>query len=358
MYNLFKIFVLTIAPSLFVVFSGISGLFVPSAVGLLLFGFLSSKQKGAIGSKNLSLLLIITLYTLVAFNNGLFLKPLFSCILLIIVIYFARRVRFGLDRLLFETRGRFLARSILVFIILFNLLVELDIPQYSKFNSPFVPFSEPSHFYLTFSLWILPFRGENRVGCLVFNLFIIATALFIESFLGLVLGLLSIFLLFPRWSIVSLVFFGVPFYSYMANTSYYGARVVLDQENLTAAVWLLGWHEVFANSLDSWFLGSGLQTLGFDGHSSVFAQELLMVYKEFESINLYDGGFLFVKIFSEFGLISLFFIVGVLNYFIINGYFGLTLAFIVDLFLRGTGYGSLPFVVGLIFYITRNQENV
>jgi hypothetical protein len=204
----------------------------------------------------------------------------------------------------------------------------------------------------------MPLKGEKKSSLLLFSVFVIATAIHIESFLGLILGLLTLFITFPRWSLFLLVIGGLPFFNYLWGLGYFSERILLDQGNLTSAVWLLGWQEVWSNSVSNFFLGSGFQTLGFNGHSSEYAKELLRVFKEFDSINLYDGGFLFVKVFSEFGILSVYFIAKIFTYLWKIRFLGAAVVFSIEMFLRGTGYGSLPFIICLVFYISRKKEYV
>lgn len=356
--DLFKTVTLILLPSICYVLFGFSGLFVPSVIAILVFGFLSSRHKNGFARNNLALFLVMSFYTIVAISKGLFLKPFLSYILFVVVIFNSGKIREGLDNMLFDHRIRRLVRQIFILLILLNILVDWDISIYREFNSPFVPFSEPSHFYLTFAIWIIPIKDENKNTFILFALFVIVSAIYIESFLGLLLGLLALFVMYPIWCLFLVIIWGVPFFHYMLGSDNFSQRVLLNQENLTAAVWLLGWQEAWSNALRNAFLGSGFQTLGLNGHSSEYAKQLLRVFTEFDSINLYDGGFLFVKLFSEFGILSLVFIAKIFRYLWEIRFLSLALVFSIDMFLRGTGYGSLPFIISFIFYISREKKYV
>lgn len=357
--KLLKPIILIALPNLFYVSFGINGLFVPSILMAIVFGQFSSKESIKVSRNNRFFIFILFIYTSIAiFASATIIKPLFSFLLILALVLNAQKIRQGLEYYLITVKGRRLVQKIFISIGILNLFFENRIFGYSELNDPFFPFSEPSHYFLSFSPWILPLKKDNSQSNWLVLGTIIIISLFEESLLGLVLGVLGLALSYPKSTLGVILLFGIPIINYLLSSDYFNERILLDTQNLTAAVWVLGWHEVIANSFKSYFLGSGFQTLGLNGHSSDFAYNLLKIFSEFDSINLYDGGFLFVKIFSEFGLISLFYILGVISFLGKNSYWGLCLAFLVDLFLRGQGYGSIPFIISLVFYLTRKLKYV
>lgn len=248
-------------------------------------------------------------------------------------------------------------RCAYLIILVFNSIYDVKAFNYYRFNNSFFPFTEPSHFFLTFCPWIIP-RNIGKGD--FFDIFIVIITLIAgfvnDSLVAIIIGIITLFFSFPKFSAVLIIFGSSFFVEKLLSNKYFSDRVLLNSSNLTSAVWLLGWNEMASNLYNTSFLGYGFQALGFSGHSSAFASDVLLVFREFDSINLLDGGFLSVKLVSEFGIFGIMFIFVMIRNIISWGYFGLLAALILELFFRGIGYSTITFVIALTFAINSGNN--
>lgn len=229
----------------------------------------------------------------------------------------------------------------------------------ANYFKPVFPFTEPSHFALAF-LPLLMFGcvslyGSAKVAMLVGGL-VIAWAL--ESLTFMVGLLLIILICFRRISIVFLLT-ALILLATQLKLGYFWARLNFDADtkNLSTLVYLQGWQLISESIGLSRGWGLGFQQLGIQGTSVIAAGSINSIIGN--DSNLLDGGFIFAKITSEFGVLSLLLILFYLRLALraaihlrrkslgaVRGAPALTLAqcvvvcFTIELFVRGSGYLS------------------
>jgi hypothetical protein len=224
---------------------------------------------------------------------------------------------------------------------------------------PVFPYTEPSHFALAFLPLLLfgcvSLTGSTKLVLLVSGL---AMGWALES-LTLLAGWLMIALICLRnrailFLLVILVLVGA-----QLDISYYLDRLDFgnNTKNLSTLVYLQGWQLITESLTLSNVWGLGFQQLGVHGSNVIAADEIFSILGG--NSNLLDGGFTFAKIVSEFGVLSLPLMVLYIA-FVLNAarhlrwkslraskeVSAITLAqcvvvcFIIELFVRGSGYFS------------------
>ena len=232
-------------------------------------------------------------------------------------------------------------------------------PISGNYFKPVFPYTEPSHFALSF-LPLLMFgcvrlRGSARIAMLAGGL---AMGWALES-LTLMVGWLLIASICMRLTATTLLLSLLALLATTLDLSYYMDRLDFggDTQNLSTLVYLQGWQLITESLTLSTGWGLGFQQMGVQG-SDVVAANLIFAMLG-DNANLLDGSFTFAKLTSEFGALSL---LPVLLYFPLAWHAlqglrreshesakeapAITLAqcvvvcFVVELFVRGSGYFS------------------
>ena len=168
---------------------------------------------------------------------------------------------------------------------------------------PVFPFSEPSAFALAFIPALMyvcaATHGTTRLALVIAGL---ACSVLIQN-LTLVFGVLLVVLVTLRMHMLALLSVPVVFVVLQLDLSYFAERLDFSGEanNLSNLVFLQGW-QMIEEALDkSGGLGLGFQQLGVNG-TEVFAAQVIRSLLDGEDMNLLDGGFVFAKLGSDFGV--------------------------------------------------------
>lgn len=169
-------------------------------------------------------------------------------------------------------------------------------------EKPVPPFSEPSHFalsltvfYVACSVWA---RSWTAAAILASSAVMIAAvnsvtllAVFALGFMCRARFLLSVV---TAAAVAAVISAGI-------DVSYYLDRIAIseDTDNLSALVWLQGWEQAIGAIESSNGVGAGFQQFGLSGDTYSFADRILELSGDFLNIN--DGGTLASKLIGELG---------------------------------------------------------
>lgn len=278
--------------------------------------------------------------------------------------------------------------SIVLVVIVWTVtfyLVPMTCLNYENFVKNLFPYSEPSHYVLSagFILFTAGPIVSNKYKIASFLTFIFV-GLSMPSLISLVLC--AFYLIHFKWLftvkgiVISFLVGALSFaalYNILDDSSYqlddvkyYMDRINFSSsnENLSFLVYLQGFLLIISN-LQEYPLGLGIQNLGMEQPIEIS----LLIYDlagEFKNRN--DGGFLASKFISEFGVVGLF---GILIYLIhwlrllflmiyrresftdvqllyMSGY----LVFVIELFVRGTGYFSFGVLLLFVYFISAGER--
>lgn len=188
--------------------------------------------------------------------------------------------------------------------------------NYALRIKPVFPFSEPSHFSLTFGLFLVLY---SSVGSFKFILFAflnsVAIGLLYPNMTVLVFSLLIIFIATLRLQrkksyiiIMFLPLFLIFFvWSLFHISPYFSDRLdIRTTDNLTALVYMQGWQLAYLNFTKTIGMGLGFQMLGeAPTQTGSISQKISVLSDDGSIANLADGGFLASKVIAEFGIIGL-----------------------------------------------------
>lgn len=164
------------------------------------------------------------------------------------------------------------------------------------------------------------------------------------------------------------LFFYVPIFSIfgfllingeLVNSKYFLDRATFDGDNLTALVYLSGWENIFYTFNSGNYFGHGFASLG----NFVFPNSYSEIVTSIVGFNLnaYDGSFIFSKLFFQFGLLSIFYLILLARFVIIsitksNMYSFLSVVFLVEFFMRSPGINYGGFLLMSIFLLSNKNE--
>lgn len=248
-------------------------------------------------------------------------------------------------------------------------------PTSERYLKPFFPFTEPSHFVLAF----MPFytyvciaaSSSRRLAMLALGLVLI---LALES-LTLAVGWVVVVLACTRGLTIPAVIAALLVGTLsVVDLSYFIDRLDFSggSQNLSTLVWLQGWQltdEAFRTT-SGW--GVGFQQLGLQGTNTDISRLIYVLVGT--DANIFDGGFGAAKLLSEFGVIGIGILTGLLflagrsilmlraiakapasatraTLFVHAVFVG----YLVELFVRGAGYftGSAILLVAALHLRTR-----
>lgn len=248
---------------------------------------------------------------------------------------------------------------------------------YTKFNHPFFPFHEPSHYATS----ILPIAaGYGIISTKRTRIFIIlnliAQSLLIPN-LTLFVSALILFILFWLREIgikrIIFILSGALIFVFQSN-SYFTSRLSnfsANSDNLSVLTYIQGWAEILKGLKDSYGFGLGYRMMGTNSPTSVGVQ---IEKLGFDSISRSDGSFLFSKLTTEFGLIAIIMVI----FWLIKSYklfvniqpnknipkiskvsvlISINLALLLELFFRGGDYFSSTTMLGLSSFIALISSN-
>ena len=233
-------------------------------------------------------------------------------------------------------------------------------PRSDFYGKPIFPFSETSHFVLAF-VPVLLYRcaTSSRRAALGWLSFSFAIALGLESMTLLIASLL-IAIVCRRTLLVTLgglvIGLGViPF-----QLDYFLSRLdpSNSSDNISSLVYVQGWQLLIEAMSQTFGWGVGFQQLGQHGTSAAAADTLLnlLTGSGLDALNLTDGSFVFAKLTGEMGvfgfLLSVVLVIAAVHSIRVLRWVGrripersiivfarcVLISFMVDMFIRGTGY--------------------
>jgi hypothetical protein len=181
-------------------------------------------------------------------------------------------------------------------------------PSYGAWSKPIFPFTEPSHFALVLGPFLIYVCVTSRLGLRLAYLgaALLLTGLLESTTLAAIVLVTLLLCLHPRWALITLALV-VPIVASL-DLTYYLSRLDFSEDsgNLTALVYLQGWQLIGESWDGSGGLGIGFQQLGVGGTDVLAAQLIATALDDPDGfLNLFDGGFTFAKIVSEFGVFGL-----------------------------------------------------
>jgi hypothetical protein len=266
----------------------------------------------------------------------------------------ARRVR--------STDAGFAIRVVFVLLLLSGVAGLADISPFFR-NAPSVLFfSENSHFALALLPFLLYMTVVSRKSQWFFPFLGLGLALSLQSLTLMIGSVVVAGLALPVRKFLGVAIVGILILGYEVSSGgeYYLARLSLSVENanLSGLIYLDGWERAYLNLMDYHGMGVGFQQLGFVGNEGNIASllELLSI----GDLARLDGSFVAAKLISEFGMLAIIALVVYLRWASKSGRWLRTIAvehrnvdvsqevffeccfvmFMIDLFVRGTGYFS------------------
>lgn len=237
------------------------------------------------------------------FQSLSFVRMVQSLALFAFMMFGAYLLRFAI----FDYNDRVIDRAtagIFSVFILIGVAAILDIRPIEAVASinPVFPFTEPSHYALTFTPILLFMCARHGVLVRVLALLSALVIAYLLESLSLVVGVLLVGLVTLPITFLALAAFGLSVVVSILDITYFTDRLDLnyDSGNLSVLVYLQGW-ELATDSVSrtlGW--GIGFQQLGFGPISSPTADVILRLAGN--DTNLKDGGFTLAKATSEFGM--------------------------------------------------------
>jgi hypothetical protein len=233
--------------------------------------------------------------------------------LLVLLFYFSACT---LSRIISRTRKKYIDQTMICLLYFFYFAAFVAItkkyffPLYeTTYANPIFPFVEPSLFAMLFTptlLYCLLISSPKHASLMLILAFLIL--IFVKSLI-LALGLVFILLLMRKYyflfflllSFLALcIFLNFDYQYYLDRLNISG-----DSKNLSNLVYIQGWNILIESIKSSFFLGVGFQQLGVAEIDPLVLSNVTSILGR--PINNFDGGFLFSKFISEFGLFGLFF---------------------------------------------------
>jgi hypothetical protein len=284
---------------------------------------------------SLSIFAIILLHFLLvvlmgSFNNSIFFIALNRFILSFVLFMVILWSAFQFVRYFSSLEQSEFCKMINTIYWLFVVIAFLSIPFHFfdwVSRKQMLIFSEPSHFSIIFSSFFLfkmftsKHRYKHLLICLSLVILLQNVTLLAIACLGLIISvknynifrILGIFLLLSTF-----VFFTLLFSNYF---SFIIERLSISSksDNLSVLIFLSGYERAYLTLLDSYFVGVGFQQMGIIGPLGEF-QKIIMQITMDGTMNTMDGGTLFSKLVTEFGILGIIVILAYVIKFI--GVFG------------------------------------
>ena len=199
------------------------------------------------------------------------------------------------------------------FTVLCIILIVKLLQQYvlGSLDKTMIPFAEPSHFALAF-IPIYMYASirspvAHRIYWIIFGILL---ALTLQS-VALVIGCIFTAASCKKLSLFALAAMGVVLVGVPLNLEYFSSRLDFSGSvlNLSNLVFVQGWQMIGEALIHSQGWGVGFQQMGVRG-TDVPAAALIHLISDGEDFNLTDGGFVFSKIASEFGILGILLSIG------------------------------------------------
>lgn len=258
------------------------------------------------------LLLLPCVAVAVHFGVAALIQPVdlgrFAASWLLLVIFLVGASAFV--RMIFGVGPRGLHRALSVVLVALVLCAAVGLAGIAPsgpipYDKPVFPFTEPSHFALSFAPFLMyvaiSSSGWKRGLVLLIG---IGLALAMENMTLLVVGILvtlicnlrSAILLVPLAVVVLTPF--IDFYYFLSRVDFSS-----DNDNLSTLVFIQGWQLMEESLQNSSFWGLGFQQLGVKGTEVPIADVIYTLMSTY--VNLNDGSFTLSKLVSEFGIFGI-----------------------------------------------------
>lgn len=220
----------------------------------------------------------------------------------------------------------------LIMIAIFGSAGVMQPTEVSRYLKPLFPFTEPSHFVLIFTPFLIYFCAKSKPWERLFYITVslLGTALLENLTLAAATIAVAVLCLQLRYILVAAGLL-LPALATL-DLSYFTERLVFDIEstNLSSLAFLQGWQMLVESLVSTNGFGLGFQQMGVFGTNVTASTQLYMVHGE--SLNLLDGGFTMAKLLSEFGAFGGLLLV-VFSYYLLRA---------IQLLRRTALYGELP----------------
>ena len=268
----------------------------------------------------------------------------------------------------------------LFLIITLFRFAEVQPPSINLFDKSIFPFTEPSFFAIAFIpiLIYMTVTAKHNFNKILYLAIGLTIAIWLQN-LTMVIGVFlatSIVLSWVRLFVICIII-SVSVYLFEFDISYFTQRVNFYNpvDNISTLVYIQGWQLILDSLSKSFLWGLGFQQLG-ENTTSVDASLLIQSLAKTD-LNLNDGGFIFAKLVSELGLIGI--VIATYFLFFVKKAFqflrkidqgrlsidagktfalSVVVAYIVELFIRGSGYfagNSFLFISAVIYLIDLNK---
>lgn len=266
---------------------------------------------------------------------------------------------------------------ILMCLILIFSFFNLSPPTFGEnWRKPIFPFTEPSHFAITFTpilLYVSVITKKSiRYSILAFSCMM---ALAVQN-LTMLCGVLLVCMITLRISMLIFLFLIATFFiQNRVDLSYFQSRTDFSMEsnNLSTLVYIQGWQMTDEAIRNTHGLGLGFQQLGINT-TNVPAAVIIRSMRNGEDSNVLDGSFVASKLIGEFGILG---IALVIKYIVMALKSGWELrkyalrkikidnllilvnssicGFFIEMFVRGSGYFSGTMLFFIASLLIRNN---
>lgn len=244
--------------------------------------------------------------TVLAFDSTLYWKGVFSLVFFVYLLVFSKVIKNIIDKIDDKKFHRlFICFFVVLCLVGILPLVGLRVvSSFSSYKSVF-PFLEPSHYALTFTPFLVyAVASAGKWQRMLIFFFALLLALALENLTLMVVVFILAVVFFMNYKIIFFVPVALGIFFYF-DLSYFTDRLNFsDTSNLSALVYIQGWEFMSNSFLQKYGMGVAFQQLG---STDLFSSAADKIYEILGfNMNLNDGGFTAAKIFSEFGIFSIF----------------------------------------------------
>jgi len=336
-----------------------------------------------ITKKNIALVAVFTLYNsyCIVSNSGGQSKSLSGmCLIFFMVIIahmFSKYIYKAGDSIINSAIS--MAFYVMTLVGISGIFFKLKPEYYSNPKAVF-PFSEPSHFALSYGLLSTVFYAINFKSRLRFVP--IVTAIFLGIYVQNVTILVYIILILlleltlSVRTVITVIATVTVIIFYISSSKYFMDRFVMssDSTNLSALVYMQGLDDTYNALINTNFRGLGIQMLGTQPPSYLASQISIVLGKEGE-VNRTDGSFLAAKLVAELGILGILFVAIYIRMFFKSFFYlrtairtsrlkepsvavlshAIIFSFSVEMFVRGYGYFSPGIFLFMICVINQSK---
>jgi hypothetical protein len=297
-------------------------------------------------------------------------QSLFLFALMLIGAYFLRFAIFDNEDKLIDNAASGLFATFVVIGIAAILGIR-PIESVTSFN-PVFPFTEPSHYALTFTPILFFICARRNITIRLLALLSALTIAYLLESLSLVVGVMLVGLVTLPIPYLAVAAAGVTIAIGILDITYFTDRLDLSYEsgNLSVLVYLQGWELATDSVYRTLGWGIGFQQLGFGPINSPTADIILRLAGN--DANVKDGGFTLAKATSEFGVLGfaammMFGVLAIRTAWMLRAIalrrrtatipvilaMSVVCGYIIEAFVRGIGYfsGSTMLLLAAVLYV-------